>query len=57
MSMEVEPLDRKEILATLKMLAGGQELIALLHSQEDCTSRFRADARYLEMMSGFVSVP
>jgi hypothetical protein len=38
MSMEVEPLDRKEILATVKMLAGGQELIAFLHSQEDCTS-------------------
>jgi hypothetical protein len=38
MSGKVEPLDRKEILATMKMLAGGQELIALLHSQEDCTS-------------------
>jgi hypothetical protein len=38
MSGEVEPLDRKEILATMKMLAGGQELIALLHSREDCSS-------------------
>ena len=34
MSGKVEPLDRKEILATMKMLAGGQELIALLHSQD-----------------------
>ena len=45
MSGKVEPLDRKEILATMKMLAGGQELIALLHSQEDRTESDRLPAK------------
>jgi hypothetical protein len=56
MSGKVEPLDRKEIRATMKMLAGEQELIAHLHSQDQKRTNLTTQMVAVKALGAYIAI-